>query len=503
MVLMVLTLACAAPVGQGKQAATADRGEDSGGVVHDSGVPMETWFVDEDGDGHGNGVVSIEAAAPPPAGHVALGDDCDDTDPHISPSAPEICGNGHDDNCDGGPGDCPPGGRVAVDAALRLRGGEPGAGLGAALAWLPSPHARLLVGAPGAGRTGEGAVLMVDLEEGSATVSTDTHAAVVGPLDQGGLGTTLQALGDGFAAGAPDSIGNAGAVLIFDADGGELARVEGRRAGDRLGTALSLGEGALLLGVPDDVTSGRRGAVERVSLDTTGPLSARSSLRIEGTSPGSGFGGALSWGDLDGDGLGDLVVGAASADEGRVLIFAGPVMDGVESDAESTILGGASNGALGTGVCIGGDIDGNGTPDLLVSAPAGGVLVRVDGGAAMATPGVRPVLELADGRVVDIRSSVGHVAPAGDLDGDGLHDVIAAGPHGFWGPLVGVHSVDDAPLQLLSVEAEGGISPPGWIGLGLPAEGGSPFGRLAFGGPTLEVSGTAAGEVQVFSASGL
>ena len=64
----------------------------------DEGV-ASTWYTDEDGDGFGNPYDSSEACDQP-AGAVPSGTDCDDADPDVYPSAPEVC-NGLDDNCDG------------------------------------------------------------------------------------------------------------------------------------------------------------------------------------------------------------------------------------------------------------------------------------------------------------------------------------------------------------------------------------------------------------------
>jgi hypothetical protein len=59
-----------------------------------------TWYADTDGDAHGDPGVSLRACDAP-VGFVALGDDCDDTDANISPSAVEACNDGVDDDCDG------------------------------------------------------------------------------------------------------------------------------------------------------------------------------------------------------------------------------------------------------------------------------------------------------------------------------------------------------------------------------------------------------------------
>ena len=59
------------------------------------------YYMDQDGDAHGNPyATTIEACSQPP-GHVASADDCDDTDPATYPGAPEIVGDEVDQDCDG------------------------------------------------------------------------------------------------------------------------------------------------------------------------------------------------------------------------------------------------------------------------------------------------------------------------------------------------------------------------------------------------------------------
>ncbi len=71
------------------------------------------YFPDDDGDGYGDPARGEELCVPP-AGYVALPDDCDDADPTVNPGAVDLCdddgdgiGDGIDRNCDGvgGPDD--------------------------------------------------------------------------------------------------------------------------------------------------------------------------------------------------------------------------------------------------------------------------------------------------------------------------------------------------------------------------------------------------------------
>ena len=73
------------------------------GLVDDADpgvVGVSTWFADADGDGFGDGAVTVNSCSPP-GGYVDNADDCDDTDASVNPGAAEVCSNGVDDNCDG------------------------------------------------------------------------------------------------------------------------------------------------------------------------------------------------------------------------------------------------------------------------------------------------------------------------------------------------------------------------------------------------------------------
>ncbi|HMV70023.1 MAG TPA: MopE-related protein, partial [Myxococcota bacterium] len=74
------------------------RDDDCDGRV-DEDAPSAPWFVDLDGDGHGDPTARALACAAP-AGSVALGDDCDDRDARVHPGAVEVCDR-VDQDCDG------------------------------------------------------------------------------------------------------------------------------------------------------------------------------------------------------------------------------------------------------------------------------------------------------------------------------------------------------------------------------------------------------------------
>jgi len=65
----------------------------------DEGLVFTTYYSDNDMDGFGEGDGFEDCLQPPDT--VTEGGDCDDSNPDVYPGAPEILGNGIDDNCDG------------------------------------------------------------------------------------------------------------------------------------------------------------------------------------------------------------------------------------------------------------------------------------------------------------------------------------------------------------------------------------------------------------------
>jgi len=89
--------------GEGTSSAADSTGSTSGGST--SGIPpLDTgcdevfWYLDADGDGHGDPESPMLACDAPP-NHVDSLDDCDDDDPSNAPSFDETC-DGQDNDCD-------------------------------------------------------------------------------------------------------------------------------------------------------------------------------------------------------------------------------------------------------------------------------------------------------------------------------------------------------------------------------------------------------------------
>ncbi|GAA0368527.1 hypothetical protein GCM10010151_68060 [Actinoallomurus spadix] len=120
--------------------------------------------------------------------------------------------------------------------------------------------------------------------------------------------------------------------------------------------------------------------------------------------------------DLDGDGYGDLVIGApAASGGGRVTVVYGS-RNGVDLGHHQVLAPLRSGGAFGTAV-VTADFDGDGRTDLAVGAPGHGT-IEIFGGTRSGLSR-RAVLTPGDG--------AGRALAVGDVDHDGRPDLLAAG----------------------------------------------------------------------------
>lgn len=148
---------------------------------------------------------------------------------------------------------------------------------------------------------------------------------------------------------------------------------------------------------------------------------------------------SLALGDLDDDGLAELIVGApyynatGAGSNGRgmvgVISGAAELMDSTDlGDADEEIQGAASSDGLGNFVTVMGDSDGDGIPELSVSALAinsnGGAVYLISGDDVMRGRDTSDAVLTLSGSSSEY---VGRgVATNVDLDGDGMDDLIAS-----------------------------------------------------------------------------
>lgn len=146
---------------------------------------------------------------------------------------------------------------------------------------------------------------------------------------------------------------------------------------------------------------------------------------------GRGLGAA---GDVNGDGFDDVLVGAWNAShgdigEGAVFLYLGSNA-GLSADVVWRVEGNHPHAYLGYAVCRAGDLDGDGLDDILIGAPyvSHG---QNNEGVVLAYHGSAGGLEARPAWSFDGDRSNGHlgefVSGAGDVNGDGLPDVLMAG----------------------------------------------------------------------------
>ncbi len=198
----------------------------------------------------------------------------------------------------------------------------------------------------------------------------------------------------------------------------------------------------LLVGAPGDSDGGEAaGAVYVVDGVHSGTTSLSSTMaKLVGAAASDHAGSQVTGvGDVDGDGLDDLLVGAWGDDQGgddagAAYLVLGPVSGQRDlSLAEAKLFGEAAGDYAGWSLAGVGDMSGDGLADVLVGAysnDAGGV----SAGAVYLNYGtVRGdrTLALSDARLIgeDDYDCAAVVAPAGDVDGDGVPDVVI-GAHG-------------------------------------------------------------------------
>jgi MYXO-CTERM domain-containing protein len=304
------------------------------------------------------------------------------------------------------------------------------------------------VAAPNFGGANNGTVFIY--HGGAAGSDGTADGTLTGPAGAGfgkAVASAGDINGDGFGdlvVGAPnfgDGQAEEGRIFVYlGASGGITAATpavtfDSNSAGALLGSSVGAtdfnGDGLfdVLAGAPG-LSNGQvgEGGVYLLRGSFAGFI-ASDPLFLESDTANARFGAAVAGaGDFNADGFGDVVVGApgysdGEVGEGRIYVYPGgaaglsaPVAR--ESDVASAALGTSVDGA--------GDADGNGFADVVAGAPGAGAggtiyLFESDGAGLTAAPA-------SHASAVAGANLGASVAGAGDLNGDGLGDVVAGAP---------------------------------------------------------------------------
>jgi hypothetical protein len=300
--------------------------------------------------------------------------------------------------------------------------------------------------------------------------------------------------GDGFAdviVGAPSYATDGGRAYVYLGAAAGLGSAPTRVldapefSGGRFGCAVAMAGDVNGDGLADFVVGSSKagtGGRAYVYLGGSAGLPSAPATMLSGPVADSFFGASVaSAGDVNGDGFGDIVVGAQKAGAGgRAYVYLGSA-SGISTTVAATLVGPTAGTDFGVSVAAAGDVNADGFADIIVGAFSGTGYAYVFLGSSsgvVTTPAVTMDAPEASGRFGLAARS------AGDVNADGFSDV-----------LVGADSVSlgDGRAYLYLGRATGPAATPS-LNISAPDSGGS-FGASVAG--EMDVNGDGYADVVI------
>jgi len=243
------------------------------------------------------------------------------------------------------------------------------------------------------------------------------------------------------------------ARVISGIDGSTLYNLNGDSANDQFGTSVSgagdvNGDGFadLIVGARFDDNNGTDSGSARVISGVDGSIL----YNFDGDSAFASFGTSVSGaGDVNDDGFADLIVGASLGENNGILSGSAWVFSGVDGSVLHRFAGDSSSDLFGECVSGAGDVNGDGFADLIVGAVGDDNNGDRSGSARVFSGSDGSVLYNFDGS--STRNLLGRsVSGAGDVNDDGFADLIVGaigdGDDNFFNGTTRVYSGSDGSV---------------------------------------------------------
>ena len=322
----------------------------------------------------------------------AHGEDCDDSDADVNPEAHEVCGDGVDNDCSGSDATC------GFDEFYLLSEAD-----------AYQYHA--------AGNSDAGRLLDVGDADGDGV--NDVLVATMWANDNGGGAFLLTGPLSGNRV-----MDDAGHEIVGDT---QVTNGAGRSIG--MGDVDGDGFCDVLLGAPWSAT-------DPAAWIVFGPITANTALEESSVYL---YGGTMSYtahgsdlGDLNGDGIADIAVGAYydSGGSGTIYTVMGPLTSivSIVDEADGAHEGESANNFTGRAITCGQDVNGDGLDDIVTSAINDGTAGLGSGAGYLLYGPATGNSELSDANGVFRGESpydnAGVAQAMGDVSGDGLADIL-------------------------------------------------------------------------------